>query len=147
MRRFGKVGRAGLLSVCLAGPGGLHAAEVVDLREWLQNVETLEEEVIRPLEEQFAQEACVPSLGYYLNHYLEALKKIRGKLHIKSYLIFREIGLITAQDVGIYVDSGPPEQTGACIKWQVWQDGVHVHFKNKIEFVGNIFSLTVWDDL
>ena len=134
------------LALALA-TGGAHAADdpLVPMRDWLRDVEKLQTVVLDPLNKQFTGEDCIPVLGYYLSGYLQRLKTLRGELHVKSYLLFREVGLVTAQDVGIYVEGGPPEQTGACRNWDVWSDGVLPHIENKIEFIGNVFALTSWE--
>lgn len=128
-----------LLALSLAVPA---SAEVVPMREWLRDIEKLQAEVLQPLTEEFASGECNPNFGFHSDRYLRRLQAIRAEINSISYLLFREMMLITAEDVGKYY--GPHVDSGICQQWQPW-DGILLHVENKIEFIGNVFAMTGWE--
>ena len=132
---------AALLGLILLAPA--HGQEIVPMREWLRDVEKLYTEVLDPLTEKFASEECVPGFGYHSDLYFQHLQRIRSELNSTSYLLFREMVLITAQDVGRFYHVDPNKPSGICRQWDAWS-GIRRHIDNKIEFIGNIFAMSGW---
>ena len=113
------------------------------MREWLRDVEKLQTEVLNPLTEKFTSEECVPAFGYHSDLYFQRLQTIRSDLNSTSYLLFRELMLITAQDVGRFFAAEHKASAGLCKQWDAWS-GILRHVDNKLEFIGNIFAMSGW---
>jgi hypothetical protein len=107
----------------------------ISIREWLNDVEVLRSEVLKPLREQFKTADCPVHMDDYFREYLLSLQKIRAKIASISYLVFREVFLITAQDLAP-VDHLIP-CPGEINKWTLFES----HIQNKLEFTGNIFAI------
>ena len=110
-------------------------ADAISIRQWANDLERLESEVIAPLRAQFDQESCQAGFGGYVRAYLEQLKIIRTTVSSINYLLFREVGLSTAQSISVFNEL---VECGEGInKWALFE----AQLKGKIEYTGNLLAL------
>lgn len=127
---------ARLLGLALVLSAPLSDAQQFSLRTWDEDTKVLESEVLQPLTERFASQACEPGMGTYISAYSSALVELRGAVASQSYLLFREAALITAEEFHPY------RQRVSCKLIDRWQYFVNA-IRKKINLLGN--ALTIMD--
>ena len=103
-------------------------------RQWSNDTKALETQVIELLRVQFAERPCSGELRTYVDAYLTALKTIRDVIAPSSYLIFREMGFSTAQDISPFRKAITCEVVDTWILFER-------HIINKIEYTANVLAV------
>lgn len=122
------------LLLCLAWPVTLAAAEF-SIRQWSNDSSSFISEVLEPVAADFAERGCVEEIDFYVGPLFEKLRHIKTKVSSKSYLLLRDIILVTAEDLA------PFEEQITCEVVDRWRF-VRQHVETKIELIGNVLMIT-----
>ena len=109
-------------------------AEQLTLRQWLNDAKLYQTKVMEPLKARLQGQPCIEDMGTYLGAYFNQLSEIRMSVNPTSYLLFREMGLASGEEIGRFEDKIN------CSVVERWQLMSHV-IEKKIEFISNVFSL------
>ena len=107
----------------------------ISIREWSNDLDKLQTQVIEPLREYFTDQPCQRGLGPYASVFLEKLQTIQAEVSSFSYLLFREIALATTESLIPLEDKLTCQDTKD--KWGL----IEHQFEVKVRFASHILAL------
>lgn len=113
----------------------LACGQSFDVRQWNSDAGDFTTNVIDVLNDQYQQRECMNETGDYLGDLFGELRKLKGKMHSRSYLLLRDAILITAEDLA------PFDQEITCQVIDRWRL-IRTHLYSKIELIGNVLMIT-----
>lgn len=103
-------------------------------RAWTNDTKAFNSQVLEPLTAELKGQECIEDVGQYIVILLDKLPDIRATVGSKSYLLFREAIVATAEELGQFEE----ELTCAVVdRWII----IKHHIERKIEFLGNVFAI------
>ena len=107
----------------------------ISVRQWTNDLERFESEVMQPLREKFESEGCHEGrIGYYFDHFQEQLDTVRSQVTPMSFLILREIMLTNGRELGPIHEQLP---CSVIDRWQL----LDAFIRSKVNLIGNVLSL------
>ena len=124
-----------LFSFTVAPAFGQSFDSKISVRQWTNDIERFNSEVMQPLRERFDAEGCHEGrIGYYFDLYQEQLDTVRDQVTPMSFLLLREIMLTNGRELGPIHEDLPCSTRD---RWQLLDAFIH----SKVNFIGNILSL------
>lgn len=106
----------------------------MSIREWVNDLEALKIEVLQPLNERFSNQPCSEDIGQYVAAYLDYVPTVQANINPKSYLLFREIGTVSAEQLVQFKD----QLTCAVVDhWTLFKH----YLERKTQFLGDVFAI------
>lgn len=123
-----------LLALCaiLLCPG--LAAEDMGIRQWSNDSKIFLEQVLKPVGKHFEGRDCTVSFADYFGPLFIQLRAIKTTVAAKSYLLFRDIITVSAEELA------PFEAVLQCEMLNRWEF-LNLHIRSKIELIGNVFLI------
>lgn len=120
-----------LLAILLR-PG--FGAEDMGIRQWSNDSKIFLEQVLKPVGKHFEGRDCTVSFADYFGPLFIQLRAIKTTVAAKSYLLFRDIITVSAEELA------PFEAVLQCEMLNRWEF-LNLHIRSKIELIGNVFLI------
>ena len=110
------------------------SAEEMGIRQWSNDSKIFFEQVLIPVRENFSGRDCNVGFADYFGPLFVQLRAIKTTVTAKSYLLFRDIITVSAEELA------PFEHVLQCEMMNRWEF-LELHLRSKIELIGNVFLI------
>ena len=104
------------------------------IRQWSNDSKIFLEQVLKPVGKHFEGRDCTVSFADYFGPLFIQLRAIKTTVAAKSYLLFRDIITVSAEELA------PFEAVLQCEMLNRWEF-LNLHIRSKIELIGNVFLI------